>query len=114
MKANGKELWAEVVLAGERAAFAYTALVKAADDLAEGIGWNEDYVLRRVLPMNADERRDSERIVAWLEKERDEIESRLAAREAAREAAARREALLARLALSAEDKKLLGIDERTR
>jgi len=111
MKIIRNETWETVLTAGARVVRAYQEMVKASDDLAEELGYNEDYVLRRVLPKSVSERRDGGRVLEWLEASRDEIEARLLAREAAREAAARREALLARLNLSEAERRLLGIAE---
>jgi hypothetical protein len=112
MRTTGIEAWEEVRSAGERVAYAYEQFVAAADELADVIGYKEDYILRRVLPNRPAERRNSERIVEWLERDRTEILGHLAARQAAREAAVRREALLARLNLTAEERRVLGIEGR--
>lgn len=111
MKANRNEVWDKVMKAGEQAAYAYQQMVAAADELAGAMEYNEDYVLLRVLPKTASERRDSERILRWLEKARGEIEGHVLARLAAADKAARRQALLAKLNLTGDEKRLLGIRE---
>ena len=109
MKTDRSETWEKIKLAGEQVAYAYQQMLKAADDLADVIEYNEDYVLRQVLPKTVAMRRDCERILDWLNQERDKIEAHVLARQAARAAAARREALLAKLNLTKAERRLLGI-----
>jgi hypothetical protein len=109
MKTDQSEMWEKIMLAGEQVAYAYQQMLKAADDLADVVEYNEDYVLRQVLPKAVAERRDCERVLGWLKQERDDIEAHVLARQAARAAAARREALLAKLNLTKDEQRLLGI-----
>ena len=111
MKTDRSEMWEKIMLAGEQVAYAYEQMVKATDDLADVIEYNEDYVLRQVLPKTMGERRDGERVLAWLNQQRSEIEAHVLAVQAARERAVRREALLAKLNLTADEQRLLGITE---
>jgi transcriptional regulator with XRE-family HTH domain len=109
MKTNRSEMWEEVMAAGERVAAAYRELLQAADDLSEVVGYNEDYVLRRVLPKTPGGRRESNRVLNWLNDERGHIEAQMLAWIARREEAAQRTALLAKLNLTADEQRLLGI-----
>ena len=105
------DTWADIRALGEVVVAAYDSLLVASDELARKIGCNNAYVLSQVMPRRAGERRDSDRILTWLEDHRNGIETCLAARQAAREAAAQRGALLSRLKLTTEEKRLLGIEE---
>ncbi len=100
----------QVMEAGNEVADAHAKLVSAADALAELIGYSPDWVLRRVLPLKADDRRNSRKILDSLETEYDEIKEHLeeVAKEEA-EASARKE-LLGKLKLSGAEMKLLGIE----
>lgn len=116
MKTRGAEVqtteervWEEIVQAGEKVAYAYQQVLMAADELADLLEYNADYVLRRALPKSMAERRDCELVAKWLEAEREEIEEHVRARQAARAKAAEREALLARLNLTKAEQRLLGI-----
>jgi hypothetical protein len=110
MKTTRNETWETILAAGEKAAAAYRDLVAAADELAEVLEYNADYVLRHVLPKKAEDRRESERVVAWLKDNRGEMEKHVFARQSAREDAARRDALLAKLNLTGDERRLLGIE----
>ncbi len=116
MKTQGTEIqtaeeraWEQIVQAGEKVAYAYQHVLKAVDELADLLEYNEDYVLRRALPRSVAERRDCELVPRWLEAERDEIEEHVRARLAAHAKAIEREALLARLKLTKAEQRLLGI-----
>ena len=111
MEAKQSETWEGIVTAGERVAHAYQQMLRAVDALADTLEYNEDHVLRQVLPRAVKERRDCERVLVWLNENRDEIEAHLQVRQAARDAAVRREALLAKLNLTADEVELLGIGE---
>lgn len=112
MKTNRSELWEPIATAGEQVAHAYQEMVRAADELAKELGYNRDYVLRRVLPKTVGEHRKGERILAWLNTHRDGIEAELRARQAAQAAATQRAALLAKLNLTPDEQRLLGITGR--
>lgn len=101
--------WEQIVQAGEKVAYAYQHVLKAADELADLLEYNADYVLRRALPRSVAERRDCELVPKWLEAEREEIEEHVRARLAAHAKAIKREALLARLKLTKAEQRLLGI-----
>jgi len=101
--------WEQIVQAGEKVAYAYQHVLKAADELADLLEYNADYVLRRALPRSVAERRDCELVPRWLEAEREEIEEHVRARLAAHAKAAQREALLARLKLTKAEQRLLGL-----
>lgn len=105
------DAWAEILAHAEVVVAAYDALLLASDDLAEKIARNDEYVLSQVMPRRSGERRNSHRILPWLEHYRDDIETSLAERRAAREAAEQRGALLSRLKLTKDEKRLLGIED---
>jgi ketol-acid reductoisomerase len=109
MQAAEERAWEQIVQAGEKVAYAYQHVLKAADELADLLEYNADYVLRRALPKSVAERRDCELVPRWLEAEREEIEEHVRARLAAHAKAAQREALLARLKLTKAEQRLLGI-----
>ena len=109
MKPTEEDVWQEIVHAGEKVAYAYQHVLRAADELAGLLEYNADYVLRRALPKSVAERRDCELVPKWLEAEREEIEEHVRARLAARAKAIEREALLARLNLTKAEQRLLGI-----
>ena len=109
MQTTEERVWEEIVHAGEKVAYAYQHVLMAADELADLLEYNADYVLRRALPKSVAERRDCELVPKWLEAERAEIEEHVRAREVARAKAAEREALLARLKLTKAEQRLLGI-----
>ena len=113
MKSDQKhdDAWAEILAHAEVVVAAYDALLLASDDLAGKIARNDEYVLSQVMPRRTGERRDSRRILPWLEHYREGIETSLAERSAAREAAEKRGALLSRLNLTKDEKRLLGIEE---
>ncbi len=109
MKATQSEGWEAIVMAGERVAHAYEQLLRMVDALAAALEYHEDHVLRQVLPKAVKDRRDCERVLTWLHEHREDIEAHLQVRQAAREAAVRRESLLAKLNLTVDEKQLLGI-----
>jgi hypothetical protein len=103
--------WANVISVAKEAAKAYAAMLKASDALAGAMGYKEEYVLRRVLPQNADERREVKRILEWVNSEQGGVEKWLAEREELRRKQRERDALMAKLKLTPEEKALLGIDD---
>ena len=109
MQTAEERAWEQIVQAGEKVAYAYQHVLKAADELADLLEYNADYVLRRALPKSVAERRDCELVPKWLEAEREEIEEHVRARLAAHAKAIEREALLARLKLTKAEQRLLGI-----
>ena len=109
MQAAEERAWERIAQAGEKVAYAYQHVLKAADELADLLEYNADYVLRRALPKSVAERRDCELVPRWLEAEREEIEKHVRARLAAHAKAIQREALLARLKLTKAEQRLLGI-----
>ncbi len=109
MQTAEERAWEQIVQAGEKVAYAYQHVLKAADELDDLLEYNADYVLRRALPRSVAERRDCELVPRWLEAEREEIEEHVRARLAAHAKAAQREALLARLKLTKAEQRLLGL-----
>lgn len=101
--------WENILAAAKEAMKAYAATLKASDALAEAMGyWKED-VLRQVLPQKSDQRRETKRILEWVNGEQDKVELLLNEREIRRKKQAQVDALLAKLKLTPEEKKLLGI-----
>ena len=109
MQTAEKRAWEQIAQAGEKVAYAYQHVLKAADELADLLEYNADYVLRRALPKSVAERRDCELVPKWLEAEREALEEHVRARLAAHAKAIEREALLARLKLTKAEQRLLGI-----
>lgn len=105
--------WANVIAVAKEAAKAYAAMLKASDALADAMGYKEEYVLRRVLPQNADERREVKRMLEWVNSEQDGVEKWLKEREELRRKQRERDALMAKLKLTPEEKALLGIDDES-
>ena len=103
--------WVTVIQAGKHVAEAYANLVKASDFLAEVMAYDNDYVLRKVLPSSVADRRNSKRIVEWLDGRRDELEKHLQEVNTRIQAALERDRLLQKLNLSAEEMELLGIKD---
>ena len=99
-----------VMAAGHAVAAAHTQWLEASDALADAMHYNRNFVLLRVLPKRAAERRRPKKVLEFLKREYAAIEHHLnCVAQADAEAAARRE-LLARLKLSAAEIKLLGIN----
>jgi hypothetical protein len=101
--------WESILDTGGLVLRAYMDVVKAADELAMKIDQSADLVLKRALPRNSYERRDGGDLMGWLAANRENIEDHLQRTQEAAIAAAKRKALLAKLNLSKEDQKLLGI-----
>lgn len=103
--------WDEVLALGETTVSAFDQLVSASDALADAIGYRRDYVLGKVMPAKAVERRENRRVTDWL------VANELGLRAdygewLKNEADSRnRAALLARLNLDDEAKRLLGIED---
>ena len=99
----------EVIEAAKVVAAAHAKFLEASDALADAACFNRDYMLRKVLPVGATERRNSNKVFEYLKTELDEIGVHL--REMARreEASAARAVLLARLNLTDSEKELLDI-----
>ncbi len=95
--------------AGERVAAAYRELLQASDALSDVVGYREEYVLRRVLPSTSGGRRAADRVLNWLKDERPQIEAQMEEWTRRCKEAAERAALLNRLNLTVDEKRLLGI-----
>jgi hypothetical protein len=107
---KNEDAWAVILAHGAVVVAAYNNLLEASDNLAKNIERYSEDVLSQVMPRRAGERRESDRILDWLEHYRDDIESHLAQRRTEREAAKKRAALLASLNLTDAQKRLLGIE----
>ena len=100
----------EVMDAGNVVVAAHAKLLEASDALAEVLEFNPEFVLRRVMPLKAEDRRNTTKILDYLESDCDEIEKHLKDVAKVRAQDAAREELLTKLNLSDTDKKLLGIE----
>jgi hypothetical protein len=110
----GDVTWEEIITAGEIVCAAHEELLKAADELSEKLSplfWGDD-VLKQCLPLKAGERRNSKRITDWLESKKSDIEEGLKQIQEQREEQAKRKALLNKLKLTDDEKRLLGIEGR--
>ena len=85
----------------------YDQLVEQSDKLAAAMGNSDDWVLGKVMPSRACDRRDSARISKWMDGCREEVANQLRRREEARSHHEAREKLLAELNLTDEQKALL-------
>jgi hypothetical protein len=107
----GGVTWEDVITAGQIVAAAHSELIKASDDLSGKLRpmfWGDD-VLKQCLPLKAGERRNSQRILDWLDSKKTEIEDGLEAQREYRVKESNRERLLEKLKLTEEEKQLLGI-----
>jgi hypothetical protein len=85
----------------------YDQLVEQSDKLADAMLYRKGYVLGKVMPRLALERRDSGRIATWFEENREEIMENIEQIEAARIKGEQREKLLETLGLTDAQKALL-------
>ena len=108
--ANPLATMKEIMEAGEAVVAAHKQLLAASDALAELIQYDRAFVLRRVLPQAAQERRNANKVLDFLETEYDAIERHLQRVAEERAEVAARQALLARLNLSGAEKALLGLN----
>ncbi len=103
--------WKEVENCGRVVVAAYESLLGAADQLAEKLSYNEDYVLGHIFPKKADDRRETDKIMQWLDEKQDDLREHMAECRAKKEKCAKRAALMEQLGLTEEQKRLLGIKE---
>jgi len=101
-----------VMAAGHAVAAAHTQLLKASDALADAMQYNRNFVLRRVLPLKATERRNPTKGLAYLKTEYAAVERHLNRIAKAQAEATARQELLAKLKLSEAEIKLLGINHQ--
>jgi hypothetical protein len=86
----------------------YDQLIEQSDKLAEAIYYQPDYILGKVMPNKASERRNSSRISEWFNKEcKPDLLDHIAEIEAQDLKTEAREKLLASLNLTDEQKALL-------
>ena len=85
----------------------YEQLVEQSDKLANAVQYRDDYVLGKVMPKKAGERRDAARIGAWFDECRDDIIAHIEEIEAAQVKREEREKLLESLNLTDAQKALL-------
>jgi hypothetical protein len=86
----------------------YDQLIEQSDNFAEAIYYKPDYILGKVMPNKASERRDSSRISEWFKKEcKPDLLDHIAEIEAEDLKREAREKLIASLKLTDEQKALL-------
>lgn len=85
----------------------YSNLVGACHSLAKSCEVSDDAIFREVFPKYASERTSIERIDHWFTENRKEIVANVLANEEKRQQEAKRNALLEKLNLTEEEKKLL-------
>jgi hypothetical protein len=103
------EAWLDVELKAQLVESVYDNFLAASDALAKAMQWDEEYVLRRVLPKSAGERRYTRRITKWVNGEKQvwmQLYDRI---KEVRQEQQKRQALLQKLNLSADELALLGI-----
>ena len=105
--------WNAVLAAADIVAEAHRDLLKSVDALAglmEPYCWADD-LLVKCLPLKSKDRRDSERILTWLEQNQEAIKLHMLERYNCKIVAEQRKSLMAKLNLNASEKKLLGLDK---
>ena len=88
---------------------AYLAMIEASGLLAGALGCSQESIVRKALPDCSDERMRSGRVFRWFGYEQDSIAARFIERNQQLAFERKRAALIERLKLTSEDKKLLGI-----
>jgi hypothetical protein len=89
---------------------AYSDMLRASIALADAVGQNHESIVRKALPDCADERMRSGRVALWFKYEQDSIVARFIQSQLQLAFERKRAALMDRLKLTEEDKKLLGIE----
>ena len=100
----------QVMEAGKVVAAAHAKLLEVSDALADVMEIDRDSVLKQVMPLRARDRRDSKRVLDFLERKSKAIEEYLRHLAETRAETAAREQLLTRLNLTDAEKDLLGIN----
>lgn len=88
---------------------AYEALLNQCHKLALSMGYNDNYIISKVMPKTSNERTNTDRIAKWFDGIRDEAWAYMLRLEAAHEQNCEKEKLLASLNLTLKQKKLLGL-----
>jgi len=101
--------WKEIAKAGQQIVDAHKEMVSKSKALAELLQYNDDYILRRVLHEKPAERGNSDKIMFWLEVNKDTIVDNLKRFESEKNTEREKAKLLATLKLNDEQMKLLGI-----
>ena len=103
------EAWLDVESKAQLVESVYDNFLAASDALAKAMQWDEEYVLRRLLPKSAGERRYTRRVTKWVNGEKQvwmQLYDRI---KEARQEQQKRQALLQKLNLSEDQMALLGI-----
>ena len=87
---------------------AYKSLLEQCRKLADTMGYNDDYVIGKVMPKTAADRTNTGRIEVWFQETKDDTVANMLQLEAERAKDREREKLLASLNLTADQKALLG------
>lgn len=110
-KVFAREATIEIKTAADSVVDAYTKLVAASDGLARAMAYREDYVLGRVMPKRACDRRNSiERIRLFLEQQIQHAVGCRISFEAMTRIKAERLALIRKLKLTKANLKTLGVN----
>ncbi len=101
--------WDLVSDSAVKAVEAYDAFVTACDALAGHLDYNPDWILARCLPRVVAERRSNDRILRILDADREEWTAHLRDSLLAKRRQQLRQELIAKLNLTEDQKKLLGL-----
>jgi len=111
VKTKPSEFWVESLALAEAVVAAHRELVAASDTLAVHINIKPDYVLGKVMPLKASARRESSCVLDFVTSHRNWIESTYEAAVLEAERKTAKATLLSKLQLTAEQKRLLGIED---
>lgn len=105
-----KEQWKKIRETGEGVSLAYSGFLKASDALADLMDYDRDWVLRQTLPGPA-YRRDKRHILEFLESKEGDWGRNAVEKLRSDRAKMKRDALMARLKLTNDEMKILGISK---
>ncbi len=101
--------WKKIESKAAQVGESYLAFLKSSDDLAEILGYDDEYVLRRCIPVGSDNRRCLTTALDWVNENRDKIIEHYREYKTRIESESKKRELLKSLNLSDEQKSLLGI-----
>lgn len=101
--------WETVIKSAKEVSRAYSELLAASDALADAIGYNRDWILGRVWPKCAHERRRHKRVFEWIKSEEELWKKSMAAQIGHELIQQKRATILKRLNLSDDEKFVLGL-----
>lgn len=105
-----EEKWKQITECAKDVSRLYKDFVKASDTLADAMGYDEDWILRRVLP-EASNRRDYTHVKTIIEYEKENWRKEEGKQIEDDRFQTKREVILKRLNLSDEEKVVLGIKD---